>query len=451
MQGLTISSGTVARTMAQVFIHPIDTYKTRQQVLTPVAAQQRAAAAARPPPPPGAPTMLVPLRERARVAALLSGVRSMYLGLTGAVVGTIPTALLYFSCYEATSAALRRHLPPGAAHEGVVSLAAAGCGAAVSALARVPGDVVRHRVQVGEGVGGRGNVVCVGRGGRGRGGQGACSHALLACCLGASRSRHPPPTHHTTRRTASIAKQAAHSSDALCLSAPPPIPPACCPQVYQYRNIWHAAASILRCEGVRGLYRGFSTTMLRDAPEIVLQFTSYKWLQGTLRDAGWLAALQPNCQHILLGAASGALAAGLTSPLDAIKVQMQCSSTRRDVVGTAAAILRRSGPAGLLAGCGPRLLQCTLASAVFFVLFEELQQRGRAWAHDSASTTSTGSCSGSACSPSSAWAPGTEDSGTSWTRGTATLRVLPLRIAGPVPLLGASDARGLLSAHAVVG
>ena len=73
----------------------------------------------------------------------VQGPRDVYRGLTGAVLGTIPTAILYFTTYEWCKTQLEARKAPSA----VTHLASASAGAVMSAFIRVPTDTVKHRVQ----------------------------------------------------------------------------------------------------------------------------------------------------------------------------------------------------------------------------------------------------------------------------------------------------------------
>lgn len=59
------------------------------------------------------------------------------------MLGTIPTAILYFTTYEWCKAQLEARKAPSA----VTHLASASAGAVMSAFIRVPTDTVKHRVQ----------------------------------------------------------------------------------------------------------------------------------------------------------------------------------------------------------------------------------------------------------------------------------------------------------------
>jgi solute carrier family 25 S-adenosylmethionine transporter 26 len=44
------------------------------------------------------------------------GPADLYRGVTGAILGTVPNALLYFAVYETSTSKLEKYLPKGAVH-----------------------------------------------------------------------------------------------------------------------------------------------------------------------------------------------------------------------------------------------------------------------------------------------------------------------------------------------
>ena len=67
----------------------------------------------------------------------------LYRGLSGAVFGTVPVALVYFATYENCKTFLEdRGISGAAAH-----LSSASIGAVLSAFIRVPTDTLKHRTQ----------------------------------------------------------------------------------------------------------------------------------------------------------------------------------------------------------------------------------------------------------------------------------------------------------------
>ncbi|GFR52540.1 hypothetical protein Agub_g15115 [Astrephomene gubernaculifera] len=154
-------------------------------------------------------------------------------------------------------------------------------------------------------------------------------------------------------------------------------------QAYAYPSAIHAIRDILATKGPMGLYSGFGASMLRDAPELVIQFTVYRQLKSLLdhqkekKSAGGGGAATAGgglAESILLGGAAGAAAALTTTPLDVVRTQMLCG-TAKSVAAALTATVRAGGPAALFNGLAPRLLQTTLCSAIFFTCFETSKAR----------------------------------------------------------------------------
>ncbi|KAG5567055.1 hypothetical protein RHGRI_002580 [Rhododendron griersonianum] len=106
----------------------------------------------------------------------------------------------------------------------------------------------------------------------------------------------------------------------------------------------HAAAGVLatvasdadwrvaREEGVGAFYASYKTTVVMNAPYTAVHFATYEAVKKGLlltevsseragEEEGWAV-------HATAGAAAGALAAGVTTPLDVVKTQLQCQSPR---------------------------------------------------------------------------------------------------------------------------
>ncbi|KAL3151859.1 hypothetical protein ABBQ38_012823 [Trebouxia sp. C0009 RCD-2024] len=273
-----VFAGTAARTMAQAIIHPIDTIKTRLQVTAPAKKLQRWQQRVR-----DNPVDLYVANRRVVHTRnwLIRGPKDVYRGLTGAVLGTIPTAILYFATYEWCKAQLEARKAPSA----VTHLASASAGAVMSAFIRVPTDTVKHRVQA-----------------------------------------------------------------------------------YMETNVFLGARHIVTSEGVRGLYQGLLPTLLRDVPEIAIQFALYEKLRKEVEGRRGYAKLR-TWEHLVLGGFSGACAATATMPLDFAKTTIQCGSVQ-PVSQVLQAALQEHGPAGLFRGMTPRVCQTAIMSAMFFTLFE---------------------------------------------------------------------------------
>lgn len=159
--------------------------------------------------------------------------------------------------------------------------------------------------------------------------------------------------------------------------------------LYSYNSIWSAGTTILKGEGIRGLFFGFGATALRDAPYAglyVLFYEQSKKRLGQLQKATPLAkTLKP--QNVMTSSASvsinflsGVLAAGLataiTNPFDAVKTRLQLMPGVYSNLITAGRIMvEEGGIRSLFDGLGLRMGRKAISSALAWTLYEELIRR----------------------------------------------------------------------------
>ena len=142
-------------------------------------------------------------------------------------------------------------------------------------------------------------------------------------------------------------------------------------QASQYKSSMAALKAILEMRhavgalGVfREMYRGWNVTVLREIPFTVIQFPLWEsmkeWRRRTEgRDN--ISALE----SAVFGSAAGAVAAGVTTPLDVLKTRIMLSTKKQKSMALLAQILRDSGPRAFFAGIGPRVLWISAGGAVF--------------------------------------------------------------------------------------
>lgn len=114
----------------------------------------------------------------------------------------------------------------------------------------------------------------------------------------------------------------------------------------------------------RELYRGWSITIMREVPFTVIQFPLWEALKRyrlhyTGRDQ--VSGLEGG----LLGSIAGAVAAGITTPLDVLKTRMMLAKERQPVFTMLGHILRENGARAFLAGLGPRVGWISAGGAIF--------------------------------------------------------------------------------------
>lgn len=133
-------------------------------------------------------------------------------------------------------------------------------------------------------------------------------------------------------------------------------------QALQAHSSWGALRQILgqRTQiGARGvwqeLYRGWSITVMREVPFTVIQFPMWEGLKEWRRRTAAKEKIE-GWESGLAGSISGAVAAGVTTPLDVLKTRLMLARERVSAVVLVRRILRESGPGAFFKGIGPRIL-----------------------------------------------------------------------------------------------
>jgi solute carrier family 25 S-adenosylmethionine transporter 26 len=240
------------------------------------------------------------------------GFSGIYRGVGSAVVGSAPGAAFFFVTYESTKSLLSRHpvfpwLRSPESEGGVgpaTHMLAASLGEIAACAVRVPTEVVKQRAQAGQ--------------------QGGKSAAALKAIL-------------DLRRTAGLV------------------------------GVW------------RELYRGWGITVFREVPFTVIQFPLWEGLKAwgrerrertgrglfgdgkKGRDGEEVGAME----SAVYGSLSGAVAAGVTTPLDVLKTRVMLSTQRESFWSVAKGILRDHGVRPFFAGIGPRVMWISIGGAIF--------------------------------------------------------------------------------------
>lgn len=130
-------------------------------------------------------------------------------------------------------------------------------------------------------------------------------------------------------------------------------------------------------EGIRGLYRGYKSTVLREIPFSLVQFPLWEslkdlwsWKQGHVVDS-W--------QSAVCGAFAGGFAAAVTTPLDVVKTRIMLakagsSNASGNVLAALSSIWRTQGLSGLFAGVVPRMAGISLGGFIFLGTYEKTRQ-----------------------------------------------------------------------------
>ncbi|ODN00167.1 S-adenosylmethionine mitochondrial carrier protein [Orchesella cincta] len=125
----------------------------------------------------------------------------------------------------------------------------------------------------------------------------------------------------------------------------------------------------LKGEGVRGFYRGYFSTILREIPFSVIQFPLWEGFKSQV----------VNLRESICGAFAGGIAASLTTPLDVAKTRIMLADvssveSRGSLFPVWKIIYRENGVRGLFAGVLPRTLWISFGGFIFFGTYEVVKK-----------------------------------------------------------------------------
>lgn len=138
-----------------------------------------------------------------------------------------------------------------------------------------------------------------------------------------------------------------------------------------YQSILHCAKTVYTKEGLTAFYASYPTTLFMSIPFAAIQIAAYDSLSRVIRPR----TAPPGNHiptHLIAGGMAGALAAGLTTPLDCIKTVLQTRGTATDAeirsvkgIAKAATIIKhRYGFQGFFRGSWPRIITAAPSTAI---------------------------------------------------------------------------------------
>lgn len=114
----------------------------------------------------------------------------------------------------------------------------------------------------------------------------------------------------------------------------------------------------------REMYRGWGVTVMREVPFTMIQFPLWEALKEWRRrktGKDGIGAVESG----VFGSVAGAVAAGVTTPLDVLKTRLMLARDRERAGPLLMRIWKESGPRSLFAGMGPRVLWISAGGAIF--------------------------------------------------------------------------------------
>ncbi|KAL8761969.1 MAG: hypothetical protein Q9184_001955 [Pyrenodesmia sp. 2 TL-2023] len=119
----------------------------------------------------------------------------------------------------------------------------------------------------------------------------------------------------------------------------------------------------------REMYRGWGITIMREVPFTAVQFPLWEGMKAwqrrkTRRDQ------VTSVESGLYGSVAGAVAAGLTTPLDVLKTRLMLAKEKEAALPLFRRIWREEGPRAFVAGMGPRVMWISAGGAIFLGSYE---------------------------------------------------------------------------------
>ncbi|KAG6961288.1 hypothetical protein JG688_00009173 [Phytophthora aleatoria] len=146
-----------------------------------------------------------------------------------------------------------------------------------------------------------------------------------------------------------------------------------------YRGTAHAVKSILRSEGVRGLYAGYSACLSVDTFFSAFSFLFYETLKHRYHQhlaANNVDRQLNSAESLAVGSIAGGISAFLTNPLDIITVRLMTQGKNKKYVGLRDCLVRsvrNEGPGVLWRGALCRIVSIMPTTGICFGVYETIK------------------------------------------------------------------------------
>lgn len=143
----------------------------------------------------------------------------------------------------------------------------------------------------------------------------------------------------------------------------------------QYRGLLHGTVSIVKQEGILGIYRGLFPVMMRQGANSAVRFTTYTTLKQFIQSTARPGQSLPTGITFGIGAIAGLVTVYVTQPLDVIKTRMQSLTAKQQYKNSfhcAYRILTEEGVLRFWTGTTPRLARLIMSGGIVFTVYENV-------------------------------------------------------------------------------
>lgn len=135
-----------------------------------------------------------------------------------------------------------------------------------------------------------------------------------------------------------------------------------------YKTVLNCLTKVYQTEGLGAFYRSYTTQLTMNIPFQSIHFMVYEFAQTITNKDG---AYNPPA-HMISGAAAGAIASAITTPLDVCKTLLNTQQIgfTRGMLEAVKAVYRLGGPTGYFRGIQARVMYQMPATAICWSTYE---------------------------------------------------------------------------------
>ncbi|XP_062023515.1 mitochondrial arginine transporter BAC2-like [Rosa rugosa] len=146
-------------------------------------------------------------------------------------------------------------------------------------------------------------------------------------------------------------------------------------QTESHKGPIDVAKSIIKAEGVKGMYRGLTITMLRDAPAHAFYFCTYEYMKEQLHPGCRKTGKESLRATLVAGGLAGVASWIICYPLDVVKTRLQAQSMYpvpkyTGIVDCFRKSVREDGHGVLWRGLGTAVSRAFLVNGAIFAAYE---------------------------------------------------------------------------------
>ncbi|KAI8340298.1 citrate transporter [Chlamydoabsidia padenii] len=144
--------------------------------------------------------------------------------------------------------------------------------------------------------------------------------------------------------------------------------------VPKYHGLVHGTTTIIKEEGISGVYRGLGPVVARQGANSAVRFSSYSYFKSVFQQ--WHGGDKlPSTYTFAAGALAGIVTVYSTMPLDVVKTRMQGLDARtlyKNSLDCLVQVVKANGVFSLWKGTTPRLTRLIFSGGIVFTVYEKV-------------------------------------------------------------------------------